>query len=332
MTLKQFGYLAGGAVVAYICYKLPLPVFFSLPLAVASGMLGFGLAFVPVEERPMDVWIMSFLKRIYSPTLYVWQREKPVPEKTLPVPAATVSTAQPAPKTAPTLTTLPADIPAAKPQPTVVAYQPPAFTQDKPAAIKIPVMQQPPASAAVETAVAPVSQPKPEPPNVTKFFTPSKPASTPQLQEKHTVGFTGSSFWTNLFGWFTAKPASIPATHIQTKPIQNQHVKPTLTTLPSVSVPATVTHRSSGIGFTDWLKNMFGVHLTPPKIPAELMPADKDVFADIKTPHVTGKTLNVPGFNAPAAAPVADKSAAVLPAEPAPTPKQADDLNTKNQA
>lgn len=74
MTLKQFGYLVGGAILAYIMYKLPLPFFFTWPLAVLSAVFGFGLAFVPVEERPMDVWVLSFFKSIYSPTQYVWSR------------------------------------------------------------------------------------------------------------------------------------------------------------------------------------------------------------------------------------------------------------------
>lgn len=76
MTLKQFGFLAAGAILGYICYTLPIPKIFTIPLAGAFGLLGFGMAFVPVEERPMDVWVLSFLRSIYSPTLYVWQREK----------------------------------------------------------------------------------------------------------------------------------------------------------------------------------------------------------------------------------------------------------------
>ncbi|MCX6793752.1 MAG: PrgI family protein [Candidatus Gottesmanbacteria bacterium] len=92
MTLKQFGCLVGGAIVAYIMYKLPLPFFFTWPLAVLSAVGGFGLAFVPIEERPMDVWVLSFFKSIYSPTQYVWKKQA-VPETThtatsLPKPAA----------------------------------------------------------------------------------------------------------------------------------------------------------------------------------------------------------------------------------------------------
>ena len=75
MTLKQFGYLAGGLIMGYLSYKLPLPFFFTWPLAITFALGGFGFAFVPIEERPMDVWVLSFLKSIYSPTLYVWSRE-----------------------------------------------------------------------------------------------------------------------------------------------------------------------------------------------------------------------------------------------------------------
>lgn len=91
MTIKQFGYLAGGAILAYISYKLPLPFFFTWPLALVFGLGGFGFAFVPVEERPMDVWFLSFLKNIYAPTQYIWSHEtqpaKPVAPP--PAPAAT---------------------------------------------------------------------------------------------------------------------------------------------------------------------------------------------------------------------------------------------------
>ena len=74
MTIKQFGYLAGGAILAFVSYKLPLPFFFTWPMTVLFGLLGFGFAFVPIEERPMDVWVLSFLKNVYSPTQFIWHR------------------------------------------------------------------------------------------------------------------------------------------------------------------------------------------------------------------------------------------------------------------
>lgn len=79
MTIKQFGYLCIGGILAYISYKLPLPFFFTWPAAVFFALLGVGFAFVPVEERPMDVWVLSFFKSIYSPTQYIWSRKTETP-------------------------------------------------------------------------------------------------------------------------------------------------------------------------------------------------------------------------------------------------------------
>lgn len=98
MTIKQFGYLAGGIIIAYICYKLPLPFFFTWPMALFSGLLGFGLAFVPVEERPMDVWIAAFIKNVYSPTQYVWQKTKQIHPPNAKQPASPIT---PVPQTIP---------------------------------------------------------------------------------------------------------------------------------------------------------------------------------------------------------------------------------------
>jgi len=111
MTLKQFGYLVGGAILAYIFYKLPLPLFLNWPLAIVSGLGGFGFAFVPIEERPMDVWVLSFFKSIYSPTQYVWSRAPepktqpvarpatPPVQTAIPAASAPIQTAVPSPTT-----------------------------------------------------------------------------------------------------------------------------------------------------------------------------------------------------------------------------------------
>lgn len=96
MTIKQFGYLAGGAILAYISYILPLPFFFTWPLTVLFAFLGIGFAFIPIEERPMDVWVLSFLKNVYSPTQFVWHRtqrvepvQKPSVQQTVTRPTST---------------------------------------------------------------------------------------------------------------------------------------------------------------------------------------------------------------------------------------------------
>ncbi len=74
MTLKQFGYLAGGAAAAFIVSKLPYPSIFTYPLAGLLAFFGFALAFVPVEERPLDIWVKNFIISIFSPTQFFYHK------------------------------------------------------------------------------------------------------------------------------------------------------------------------------------------------------------------------------------------------------------------
>jgi len=74
MTLKQFFQIAGGAVVAIIIYSLPLMGIIKWPLVVFFALLGVALAFLPLEERPLERWIIAFFKSVYSPTLFSWKK------------------------------------------------------------------------------------------------------------------------------------------------------------------------------------------------------------------------------------------------------------------
>lgn len=38
------------------------------------GLGGLALAFLPFEERPLETWLVSFIKSIYGPTIYTYQR------------------------------------------------------------------------------------------------------------------------------------------------------------------------------------------------------------------------------------------------------------------
>ncbi|MFH0863785.1 MAG: PrgI family protein [Candidatus Gottesmanbacteria bacterium] len=96
MTIRQFIYLAGGVIVGYLILQLGWPAIIKWPLAFFVGASGFGLAFVPIEERPLDRWVISFFQRIYSPTQFLWQKRGIPPEiLTAPVPVST----QPPPET-----------------------------------------------------------------------------------------------------------------------------------------------------------------------------------------------------------------------------------------
>lgn len=80
MTLRQFGLLSIGVISAIFLYASPLPGFFKWPLAIGSLILGAAMAFVPLEERPLDRWIMAFFRSAYSPTQYLWKKSEELPE------------------------------------------------------------------------------------------------------------------------------------------------------------------------------------------------------------------------------------------------------------
>ena len=77
MTLKQFFQVSAGVVVALFLYGSGLPAYLKWPLIVFFVSLGGAIAFIPIEERPLQVWILAFFKAVYSPTQFLWQK-KPV--------------------------------------------------------------------------------------------------------------------------------------------------------------------------------------------------------------------------------------------------------------
>lgn len=194
MTIKQFGYLAGGAIGALICYNLPLPFFFTWPLTILCAFFGIGFAFIPIEERPMDVWVLSFLKNVYSPTMYVWHRNAPATQPGLssPLPLS-VPLTTPAPQTkqptnqsrvAPTVTTV-AQPPAPRPPAPQPAPQQTQIHSEKPHGSAFPWLdhlfvtqpahpQQPPTPVVIPTApsVRPTPPPASRPIGIPVFSAP----------------------------------------------------------------------------------------------------------------------------------------------------------------
>lgn len=75
MTLKQFGQVAGGVVAALIIYTLPFPGYLKWPFIVIFALTGAAMAFMPIEERPLQTWIIAFLRAAYSPTQFLWQKK-----------------------------------------------------------------------------------------------------------------------------------------------------------------------------------------------------------------------------------------------------------------
>jgi len=79
MTLKQFLELALGLLLAYLFFASNLIFIFKWPLIILSILFGAGLAFFPIEDRPLDQWIINFLKAIYGPTRFIWKKSDKIP-------------------------------------------------------------------------------------------------------------------------------------------------------------------------------------------------------------------------------------------------------------
>jgi len=74
MTLKQFAKAAGGIIVALILNSTQLVFFIKWPLMLTFASGGLAMAFLPFQDRPLETWMFSFIKSIYSPTIYIWKK------------------------------------------------------------------------------------------------------------------------------------------------------------------------------------------------------------------------------------------------------------------
>ncbi len=75
MTIKQFGYLALGLVIAFVTFiglASSFP-FIAYPIIVISAATGAAFAFIPIQERPLDHWVGAFFKAIFHPTKLTYQ-------------------------------------------------------------------------------------------------------------------------------------------------------------------------------------------------------------------------------------------------------------------
>lgn len=75
MTLKQFLKAAGGILLAVAVNSTGLIFFIKWPLMIILAAGGLALAFVPFEDRPLETWLVSFIKSIYSPTIFTYKKQ-----------------------------------------------------------------------------------------------------------------------------------------------------------------------------------------------------------------------------------------------------------------
>ena len=74
LTLRQFLYLVISLPIAYVLFRIiPIPLLNILAAGVCAAF-GAALAFLPINDRPMEVWIRNFIKRLNSPTQYTYMK------------------------------------------------------------------------------------------------------------------------------------------------------------------------------------------------------------------------------------------------------------------
>ncbi|MFZ3068927.1 MAG: PrgI family protein [Microgenomates group bacterium] len=171
MTLKQFASLGICIILAIIVYSIPLPFFFKYPIVFAFLLLGIGMAFLPVQGRSLDIWLIAFIKSIYSPTQYSWKR----------TPASTAGTETAVPTKENNL-----QITQPVTNARIEITQPPVISPQQPEIIPTPPVSPPEVTTTVtETVVAPTAVAPtvvvPEPATVIPKATPSPPTPSQPL-------------------------------------------------------------------------------------------------------------------------------------------------------
>ena len=74
LTFKQFAYLAGGAGLVYISFKL-LPIFISIIVAPAVAALALALTFIKYNDKPFIHVVESFIRFHTRSRLYLWHKQ-----------------------------------------------------------------------------------------------------------------------------------------------------------------------------------------------------------------------------------------------------------------
>lgn len=79
LTLKQFVYLLVFCGLAYASFMLVKPFIIKWSLVVICVGTGLAFAFLPLGDRGLDVWIVNFIKAMFAPNQYIYQKHEPIP-------------------------------------------------------------------------------------------------------------------------------------------------------------------------------------------------------------------------------------------------------------
>jgi hypothetical protein len=72
-TFQQFAYLAGGAGIAFVLYKV-LPIWISIFLIIPVVALSVLLVFYKINEKPFIFYLQAGINYYVSSKLYLWKQ------------------------------------------------------------------------------------------------------------------------------------------------------------------------------------------------------------------------------------------------------------------
>lgn len=75
VTVKQFLYILGAGALCGVFFIMPISFLIKWPAILFIASLGAGLAFVPIEGRPMDVMLINFLKALPAENRYLFHKK-----------------------------------------------------------------------------------------------------------------------------------------------------------------------------------------------------------------------------------------------------------------
>ena len=79
LTIKQFIYIVIFVGLGFATYVIvPIPII-NVFLGIMIASIGAALAFIPINDRPLEVWLRNLIKRLLSPTQYKFQKNNPPP-------------------------------------------------------------------------------------------------------------------------------------------------------------------------------------------------------------------------------------------------------------
>ena len=78
LTMRQFFYLMIFGAIAYGAF-VGINNILRWPIIAVTVLAGIAFAFLPIEERGLDVWVINFFKSIYAPNQRIWRKEAEIP-------------------------------------------------------------------------------------------------------------------------------------------------------------------------------------------------------------------------------------------------------------